>query len=192
MIWVQAVDWNGFSWEAFATLATGVTAVVAATVIGLRQTDISAKQTKILDLQNKLAKESADRDYHILRQRFRLDLLDRRLELVQEFKRLWVQWSMQGNLDESQWRDLHKVFESAQLLYPDDISADLNIALDNLMKERISEKRNVDYGRRGDGARAKKYLEDSFKYNDDAREVMSNMLDRIVQETKVLLNATSV
>jgi hypothetical protein len=50
MIWA-AIAWTDFSWEAFATLATGIGAVVAAIVVGLRQAGISDRQSRILERQ---------------------------------------------------------------------------------------------------------------------------------------------
>lgn len=45
------IDWQAFTWEAFATLSTGVGAVIAALVIGLRQAEIQRRQTKISERQ---------------------------------------------------------------------------------------------------------------------------------------------
>lgn len=45
------IDWSSFSWEAFATLVTGVSAVVAAGIVGWRQVAISDRQTRILERQ---------------------------------------------------------------------------------------------------------------------------------------------
>lgn len=56
------IDWTGFTWEAFATLVTGIGALVAAVIVGLRQVAIqreqvavAARQTNILDRQTALA-----------------------------------------------------------------------------------------------------------------------------------------
>ena len=56
------IAWCSFSWEAFATLATGLTAVGAAVYIGRKQTEIQKKQA---DIQL---------------QAIRADLFERRLE----------------------------------------------------------------------------------------------------------------
>lgn len=53
-----SVIWCGLSWEAFATLFTGVLAVLAAVVVGRQQIGISAKQTDILDRQVRLQEMS--------------------------------------------------------------------------------------------------------------------------------------
>jgi hypothetical protein len=49
------IYWTQFTWEAFATLASGLSAVGAAVVIGLRQVAISNRQSEILQRQVELA-----------------------------------------------------------------------------------------------------------------------------------------
>jgi hypothetical protein len=49
------IHWAEFDWPSFATLATGAMAVLAALVVGLKQTHIADRQTKILEQQTKLA-----------------------------------------------------------------------------------------------------------------------------------------
>lgn len=44
------IDWEAFTWEAFATLATGGAAVVAAYKVGKRQIDIQARQTSLQEI----------------------------------------------------------------------------------------------------------------------------------------------
>ena len=69
------IDWGAFTWEAFATLATGLAAVAGAVWVGSRQmniayaqTRISLKQTAILDRQNRLEES-----------KLRAELFDRRM-----------------------------------------------------------------------------------------------------------------
>lgn len=49
------IDWSAFTWEAFATLATGFLAVGAAIYVGRRQTGIAERQTRIQAEQVALA-----------------------------------------------------------------------------------------------------------------------------------------
>jgi hypothetical protein len=49
------IVWTDFTWEAFATLVTGLSAVAAATFVGLRQVGIASRQSQILDRQVALA-----------------------------------------------------------------------------------------------------------------------------------------
>lgn len=46
----MGIDWSAFTWDAFATLATGGAAVVAAYKVGKRQIDIQARQTSLQEI----------------------------------------------------------------------------------------------------------------------------------------------
>lgn len=47
----MGIDWAAFTWEAFATLATGGIAVVAAYRVGKRQADIQATQAALQEIE---------------------------------------------------------------------------------------------------------------------------------------------
>lgn len=65
----MSIEWSAFTWEAFATLTTGILAVGGATYVGIRQTRISKRQNEILDRQTRLAEAE-----------HRADLFERRLQ----------------------------------------------------------------------------------------------------------------
>jgi hypothetical protein len=73
------IAWCGFTWEAFATLMTGVLAVGAAMYVGHRQTKIMTEQTAI-------AKGQVDLEHLKLR----ADLFDRRMQVYEATVR-WLQ-----------------------------------------------------------------------------------------------------
>lgn len=86
------IDWQGLSWEAFATLLTGLAAVVAAVIVGLRQAAIqreqvavAARQTQILDRQTALAELS-----------LRKDLFEKRYEVYRATNNLLVKALQEG------------------------------------------------------------------------------------------------
>lgn len=56
------IDWQAFDWQSFATLATGLLAVGAALIIGLRQSAITRQQNEILAMQATLAETSLKHD----------------------------------------------------------------------------------------------------------------------------------
>jgi hypothetical protein len=49
------INWSAFTWDAFATLLTGILAVGAAFFVGRRQVEISNKQNSILSEQARLS-----------------------------------------------------------------------------------------------------------------------------------------
>jgi nucleoside permease NupC len=53
------IYWSSFIWEVFATLATGLAAVAAALVIGLRQMGIAKDQVAIADRQSRILANQA-------------------------------------------------------------------------------------------------------------------------------------
>lgn len=66
------INWSAFSWEAFATLATGILAVGAAIYVGRRQVAISDRQSRILERQTNLDAL-----------RYRSELFERRFEVYE-------------------------------------------------------------------------------------------------------------
>ena len=56
------IYWSEFTWEAFATLVTGASAVGGAVWVGIRQSGISHRQTQILDRQVRLEELSLRAD----------------------------------------------------------------------------------------------------------------------------------
>lgn len=71
------IYWSTFTWEAFATVATGILAVAAAAWVGRRQADIAARQTDILARQVALDEL-----------KLRTDLFDRRMVVYVATERL--------------------------------------------------------------------------------------------------------
>lgn len=66
------MQWLPFTWEAFATLVTGLAAVTGAVILGRRQTKISERQIEILAQQTRLSELT-----------LRSDLFDRRMEVYE-------------------------------------------------------------------------------------------------------------
>ena len=56
------IYWHLFDWQSFATLATGILAVGAAVIVGLRQARITNQQNDILEMQVTLAEASLKHD----------------------------------------------------------------------------------------------------------------------------------
>lgn len=49
--WGRSIYWDAMTWEAFATLAAGLAAVIGATLVGLRQMAISKRQVALQQLE---------------------------------------------------------------------------------------------------------------------------------------------
>lgn len=68
------IYWSEFTWEAFATLSTGLAAVGGAVFVGLRQLAIAKRQTDITEGQTKILALQAQLE----QMKIRSDLYDRR------------------------------------------------------------------------------------------------------------------
>lgn len=83
---MSSIDWSAFTWEAFATLVTGLAAVCGATAIGFRQirtqteiangqADIARRQSDIMGRQTEIMGFQAE----VERATLRASIFDRRL-----------------------------------------------------------------------------------------------------------------
>lgn len=81
------IDIYSFTWEAFATLITGLAAVAGATFVGLRQINISESQVKIADKQSLILKKQVDLD----ELKFRADLFEKRFAVYEATRNILIQ-----------------------------------------------------------------------------------------------------
>lgn len=80
---VPPIDWAAFSWEAFATLATGAAAVAAATFVGLRQLGIAREQMAITERQSRILERQVGLDELNLR----VDLFEQRFAVYERARK---------------------------------------------------------------------------------------------------------
>jgi hypothetical protein len=78
------IYWDQLTWEAFATLAVGASTIAAATVIGLRQVGITAKQAAISERQSEILGKQIELD----ELKLRCDLFDRRFNVYEATRKL--------------------------------------------------------------------------------------------------------
>ncbi len=101
----MGIDWAAFSWEAFATLFTGLAAVMAAAVIGWRQSTIMAQQVEIQQ------------------QTLRSELFDRRMRNFDTVQRLIYQVRERPDaFNASVIHQFHGAIDEAKFLFPQDVS----------------------------------------------------------------------
>jgi hypothetical protein len=180
------IDWAAFSWEAFATLATGLAAVGAAIIVGYRQIGLTSRQLDVLSEQAKLGEAASLRDHSLKIQTLQLELLERRMSVVDEIRRIWGQWTRDGRLNSEDWSALRTTFHQAQLLYPRNISEDIGIALDNLHLQEHYQNRANQYHGRGKSEQADDYLERSFAADDRVKEVMQGLLGKVISASRIV------
>lgn len=120
------IDWQEFTWEAFATLLTGLAAVVAAVIVGLRQAAIqreqvavAARQTKILDRQTALAELT-----------LRNDLFEKRHDVYRATKNLLIKAVQNGgwvSYNDSIRHDFLIAMDKATFLFRPSVKNDLQV-----------------------------------------------------------------
>ncbi len=139
-----AIDWSGFTWEAFATLVTGLAAVGAALVVGLRQLGIADRQREILE-----------RQVGFDEMKLRADLFDRRFRVYEATLRLVVQVVQRADKADSEIeRDFAVALDQSRLLFKPAVHAALKriwddycnfCAVKSIMKANYEQK--GDYGK---------------------------------------------
>ena len=116
------VYWTSFSWEAFSTLATGAGAVLAAVVIGVRQSAIAERQVAIADRQSRILEKQA----HLEELKLRSELFERRFAVYQATRSFCV--SIMAHADEPEQgiqRDFLTALDQSKFLFRPSVYADL-------------------------------------------------------------------
>jgi hypothetical protein len=173
-----AVEWLPISWEAIATFATGGLAVIGATVVGWRQGTIS-KTTR--DLQ----KQIADDDLKIRQQSLRIELLDQRSKCVSAMREIVGNWNRDMSLSDDNSQKFQTLLWDAQLLFPPEVVAKIKQAVEGTFWSDVWAKRSQYYHKIGDAERGKAKLEQSYHEEDKAMAVMPDLVDMLVEHTRV-------
>ena len=182
MSWAP-IAWKEFSWEAFATLATGLAAVAGATWVGLRQLRISQRLIETQQVQIDLASIASDREYAMQQQEFRLALFEKRFQILEEFRPIWLEWSASGKLTEQSWGSVRRLLQRARLVFSDALVDDLDAVVSGIrqlliLRERQSVQPTI-------GAAYESSLERRWAVEDSVSPVLEGLLARMEQETRI-------
>lgn len=179
------IDWGAFSWEAFATITTGLAAVAAATIVGFRQLRLIASQNALQARQADYAREASERDYHQREQTLRLALLERRLVVLDDFRGIWTEWIREANLTSENLERLRVLNQSAKLLFSDYTNTELTAVYENIEKKIRFAARARQFERR-DPDKAKQYLTQSIDAEEAAHDVVFGLIDKLIAEARVV------
>jgi hypothetical protein len=117
------IAWCAFTWEAFATLATGLAAVGGATHVGRKQVAISKRQTAILNRQVELEAHS-----------LRSDLFDRRYVIFEATEKLLRDIVQSGDRPENRLLDeFRSAMSKSRLLFHSDVYVGLTEILSHVL-----------------------------------------------------------
>ena len=165
------IYWTEFSWEAFAALFTGVAAVGGAIYIGKRQTKIAERQTELLAQQ-------AASDLKLRQQTLRMELLERRADVLSKFRPLKFSWDRDTKLSHDEWKQLYYVSLEAQLLYPKSFTNEL----DEAMSEILRQNRNLDRLSEHESDYARQELR---KTEDRLTAIIPSLLEKMIAHTRI-------
>lgn len=119
-----AVDWAEFTWQAFATLMTGVLAVVAATSVALRQI---ALQKQIADTANQTA---------LLK--IKTDLFDKRVAVYEDV-RVWIDTVIDtaNNATSQDHATMRAAIDRSQFLFAPAVTTRLHDLFDDAVRHAL-------------------------------------------------------
>jgi hypothetical protein len=104
------------TWEAIATLVTGLLAVGAAWLIGHRQ-------VALLNNQHESQKRQSQRDLDLREQEVRITLLDRRIKHVEDLRDIWSSLTFDGieNFSQFDLAALQRLAQQSEYLFPHEL-----------------------------------------------------------------------
>lgn len=178
------ISWHVPSWEAFATITASIIAVFAAMHVGLRQAAILSRQTEIQLASASDARLAAHEHYILAEQSFRESLLDRRITVLERFRAIWTEWSRHNKLSADGAEALRVLLHSAVLLYEDDITEDLNLALGGLLKYNRFCDRSVDDSYSEEAQRD--WMEKAFEAQDVVIRSLEPLMQKMTNRTRVV------
>jgi hypothetical protein len=167
------IYWAELSWEAFAALFTGIAAVGGAIYVGKRQTKIAERQTDILNRQTILAE-----------QELRIQLLEKCSDCVTAMRELVGKWNI-TRLDGDDLDKFRKLSWQAELLYPPEIAEKVKTAFSGTFWSKHWGERANYLAELGESDRATKHLEMSFEEEDKAIKIMPDLINDLVEHTRV-------
>lgn len=168
------IYWTEFSWEAFAALFAGIAAVGGAIYIGKRQTKIAERQTEILNRQT-----------HLAEQELRIQLLEKRSACVAAMRELTGAWNMNARFSDDEHDKFRQLLWDAQLLYPSEVGEKIKQAVEETFWSQVLYNRAQRYHDMGKADHADKKLAESFAEEDKAMEVIPDLINDLIEHTRV-------
>ncbi len=156
-----------FSWEAFATLTTGVLAVGVAAWVGFNQVKLQRRQTKLIENDLKI------------------QLLEKRSKCVESMRKISSAWIAHMKLTDEEWLNFHALFREAELLFPPDVTKNLDQALSGIFWAKQHFKRSSQYYERGDTKQAEHRMDDAFAEEDKVMKIMPTLLNELIDHTRI-------
>jgi hypothetical protein len=162
-----SIAWSAFSWEAFATLTTGVVAVAAAWWVGYNQVKLQKRHTTLIENDLKI------------------QLLEKRSACVNSMRDILYAWQRNSRLSEEEWRTFYRLSQDAVLLYPKQMNNKLDQAVDGVFRAKHYYSRSQIYRENGDQSLVKENLQKSFDEEDKLMKIMPELLTEMIEYSRV-------
>jgi hypothetical protein len=184
MSWAP-IAWSELSWEAFATLATGVLAVAAAAWVGAGQLRLQRRQTELLE-----AAERRSNDLFLLEnwsrvQSNNLALLDRRIEFIESFRSIYTEWSQDGKLSRESLHQLRKLGQIAILIFDKEKSNAIFECFVKLSESQRLQTRANSYQGINNFEKSQADIDRAYKLEDEASSLIPNIFEQIQESSKI-------
>ena len=161
------IEWQSFSWEAFATLFTGLAAVAGAVTIGLKQTKIQQSQHLISETTVRIA------------------LFERRSACIARMRHIHNTWMQNARLTREEWREFRELFHESELIFSKQLGVEIDQSLDGLFWTEHWRVRSLQEHERGKTDKADDHLRQSFDEDDKVFSLMPNLLKKMKEEARV-------
>jgi hypothetical protein len=166
------------TWEAFATLITGLLAVGAALIIGLRQ-------VALLATQHAVQKTQADQNLKLRELEIKIAVLDRRSACIENIRPIWTRWIQDGSLSYEDATLLLSHAQQAGLVFSRSIYEDLIHFSTRISQVKRHYERSQDASGRNDKEDRLKWLNRAFALEDEIRPKFEDILGRMQNEARV-------
>ena len=128
----------------------------------------------------------AHRQYGLDRQAFRLELLEKRLEVVADVREVWGDYLMHARPQPELTAKLIRALQKARLIYNDEIVGDLDQVASHLvaLQHNAARQKEAESYYQDDEMR-KKLLDKQFKIEDELWPILEPLMKKMEQATRV-------
>jgi len=172
------IYWSALSWEAFATLFTGIAAVAGATIVGWRQMRLLHRQIEITHL-------ATDNDRKIRQNELRLKLLERREGVIQIVRDSSAAFQATVDLAGEERKALWGAIQKSEFLFPPSLTDGLSHALISVHRLSAANKVQMNSRRNGDVEKANKWLEKVQEHEEEIFKSLPKLLESMVKIARI-------
>jgi len=154
------IYWQAFSWEAFASILTGIAAVSGAVYIGHRQMKIKEQE-------------------------LRLSLLEERRNLIKKFRTLASAWLQKAKLTDEEVEELKRLLFDIRLYFDNETYDKAYMFFDDSLFQNMEDRHAKMYRESGEIDKAHKSIKSSSEHVEAILKSVFETLKILEQKTRV-------